>query len=1837
MTCPRRILPKCELNFKATAQTPINYKYGPRAVAMGDFNNDTSLDIVVANYAADNIAIYFGHGNGTVASPVMFSTGYGSAPYTIAVDDFDNDHRPDVVVANFGTNSIGILLRFQNGYFANKTVLSTASSRPVWIHVADLNNDAALDIITANYGTHSVSIFYGYGNASFSNPSTYSTGYDSFPLAVVSGDFNNDKQMDLAIANYGTNNVGIMLGTSNGTFARQSTLLTGLNSHPYSLVAGHLNEDTNLDIAVTTYGDNSVGILLGHGNGTLITQMTYSLGAASPYSIGIGDFNNDNRMDLVVTNNGTDNIALLIGHGNGTFASPKLYPTGSSSSISIAIGDLNSDNRSDIAFINNDTSTIGIMLGYDEFFPIQTTYQTDVGPYFVAVGDFNNDAHLDIVVTNGKDNNISVIIGYGNGSFSNQKTYSTGRGPYSEAVCDFNNDNRLDIVVANYYDNTISILLGHGNGSFANQKTYSTGTYPSSVAIGDFNHDAHWDIVVANTNDSTIGVFLNYENGSFADQTTYSTGTTPVSVAVGDFNNDTQLDIVIANLDDNTVSVLLGYGNGSFADETAYSTGSAPIAVAVGDFNNDSQLDIVVANRNGKTVSFLLGYGNGSFANQATYAIGSVPWSVAVGDFNNDTQLDIVVANFGGNTVSVLLGYSNGSFANQTTYSTGSDPIAVAVGDFNNDTRPDLVVANFNDNTVGVLLRYDRGALKDKITFAPTDGSHLRNFALFDFNNDSLLDIVVVNYGTNNIGVLLGYGNGTFGNQMVLSTGLNSHPYSITIHDFNRDGQADIAVANYDTKNLVTFLGSGNGTFENQERYGVDFDFAPLIIGANSFNKDGRSEIFVAYDGIDYVDVLVTYDIGSFSHDNKYSTSGWPRSVALDDFNNDIQLDIVIANQYDNTVSILLGYGNGSFTNQTKYSTGSNPFSVAVGDFNNDTHMDIVVANLHDNTVSVLLGYGNGSFANQTTYSTGSGPKSVAIGDFNNDTRPDIVVANWGDNTVSILLGYGNGSFTNQTTYSTGSAPRSVAVGDFNNDALLDIVVTNGGGNTVSILLGYGNGSFASQTTYSTGSYPTAVAVGDFNNDTLLDIVVTNGGGNTVSVLLGYGNGSFANQTTYSTGSGPPSIAVGDFNSDNRLDIVVTNWNDNTMSVLLGYGNGVFTNQMIYSTGTSPSSLAVGDFNNDTRLDIVVTNLNGPTASVYLGYPNEGFLNPMRLITGNGSRHKSFAIGDFNNDSQMDIAVANSGNNNIGVFLRYDNGSFRNQIAYATDSSPWSVAVGDFNNDSILDIVVANLGSDTVGIFLGQDRIKGEYSISVGNNIWLRSSSTALYVDDRWYSSNDSSLLLIDALVFQGDDPDFGNWNETQLIYKLNHGGTVTNVSAHIRQWNSISSITFRLNIGTKDLTNNINLSIDQVRTVFPSFKIEQIDTNDYRGYFTFEGVMMGYDEMHAGMEAGPVVLFNLTQHGQNDVIILSPFAQFMATSLSQQDNILQYGVMGSIKTIPANYNHTMILFYSSNGTNDALRQYGNIMQRVYNRDKQYRLNDITINYLGYCTDGGAYYYYNTESGLNYEETVLSVHKKITLPFHYIQLDSWWYYKGLKDGVSQWKSRPDIFPDGLPSVYHQMDNIPLAAHNRYWALDTGLIMYEQDWLHAQTSKFIPLRTDINLGEQWLISMVKGAEKAGITIQYCSSYPRHALQALEIPRVTHARVSSDYTSHIVHKGNQWNIGIASMLADALGIAPFKDVFWSTSNEPGSSYKPSAMESLPDREIVLATLSTDPVGLGDAINYTNIERIMRCCRKDGLILKPDRPITMIDSLIADWAENNGDIQGELFNSNNYVSLF
>jgi len=132
----------------------------------------------------------------------------------------------------------------------------------------------------------------------------------------------------------------------------------------------------------------------------------------------------------------------------------------------------------------------------------------------------------------------------------------------------------------------------------------------------------------------------------------------------------------------------------------------------------------------------------------------------------------------------------------------------------------------------------------------------------------------------------------------------------------------------------------------------------------------------------------------------------------------------------------------------------------------------------------------------------------------------------------------------------------------------------------------------------------------------------------------------------------------------------------------------------------------------------------------------------------------------------------------------------------------------------------------------------GGYNITVNNQIWLRSSRTAIYVDDRWYSTENNTLPLLGITTAQGIDPYLGSWNETKLTYNLVRSQATTSIVAHIRQWSLVPAFTFHLETGDTTLTNQILLDIKQVRTVFPSFHIEKIGVNDQRGYFILGGEM---------------------------------------------------------------------------------------------------------------------------------------------------------------------------------------------------------------------------------------------------------------------------------------------------------------------------------------------------------------------------------------------------------------
>ncbi|MDY7007466.1 MAG: FG-GAP-like repeat-containing protein, partial [Cyanobacteriota bacterium] len=352
----------------------------------------------------------------------------------------------------------------------------------------------------------------------------------------------------------------------------------------------------------------------------------------------------------------------------------------------------------------------------------------------------------------------------------------------------------------------------------------------------------------------------------------------------------------------------------------------------------------------------------------------------------------------------------------------------------------------------------------------------------------------------------------------------------------------------------------GSLLFQVEASQEVDFELAgsltvgdsPLSVAVEDFNGDGVADLAVANFASEDVSVLlgVGKSYGSFGGATNFAVGGGLSSVVTEDFNGDGILDLVVANFNSDNVSVLLGIGDGSFGGATNFAVGVGPQSVATEDFNGDGILDLAVANFRSNNVSVLSGIGDGSFGGATNFAVGENIWSVAAEDFNRDGILDLAVAKFSGN-VSVLIGIGNGSFSQPTNFAVGVASTSVAAEDFNRDGILDLVVVNGNSDNVSVLLGTGFGSFSPATNFAVGVRPQSVATEDFNGDDIPDLAVANDLSGNVSVLPGKGDGSFGQPINFTVAGRPSSVVAEDFNADGIPDLAVANSSSDNVSILI--------------------------------------------------------------------------------------------------------------------------------------------------------------------------------------------------------------------------------------------------------------------------------------------------------------------------------------------------------------------------------------------------------------------------------------------------------------------------------------------------------------------------------------------------------------------------------------------------------------------------------------------------------------------------------------------------------------
>jgi len=715
-----------------------------QSVAIGDLDGDGNLDMAVANsgYEDNNVSVLLGNGDGTFQEPVNYWTGDESSPWSVAIGDLNGDGNPDLVAASY------------------------------WCYY---------DYYETYYYDPYVSVLLGNGDGTFQEAVSYEV-FDG-PHTVAIGDLDGDGNPDLAVAcsignHFYPGKVSVLLGNGDGTFQGRVDIAAGDN--PYSVAIGDLDGDGDSDLAVACKGDyplspGEVSILLGNGDGTFQAPVIYDAAGVSPLSVAIGDLDSDGHSDLAVVNYGVygnGSVSVLLGNGDGTFQGAGIYTAGVAPR-SVATSDLDGDGNPDLAVAGStghydDPGKVSVLLGNgDGTFQADVNYSACAGACLVATSDLDVDGNPDLVVANLDSYNVSVLLGNGDGSFPTSISYGAGLYPYSVTIDDLDGDSNPDLAVANYDSDNVSVLLGTGDGTFQDAVNYDAGEVPQSVATSDLDGDGNPDLAVA-CRDSypdypgKVAILLGNGDGTFQDAVNIEIGSGVYSLAIGDLDGDGNPDVALVNwmysASNGYVSVLLGNGDGTFQSAVRYDVGRQPLSVAIGDLDGDGSPDLATANSDSDDLSVLLGNGDGTFQAAVEYSADVAPYSVAIDDLDDDGNPDLAVACRGHypdypGKVSILLGNGDGTFQAAVRYGVGRAPYSVAIDDLDGDSNPDLTVASSGSDNVSVLLGNGDGTFKAAVYYGA--GNSPRSVAIGDLDGDGNPDLAVANRASFNVSVLI--------------------------------------------------------------------------------------------------------------------------------------------------------------------------------------------------------------------------------------------------------------------------------------------------------------------------------------------------------------------------------------------------------------------------------------------------------------------------------------------------------------------------------------------------------------------------------------------------------------------------------------------------------------------------------------------------------------------------------------------------------------------------------------------------------------------------------------------------------------------------------------------------------------------------------------------------------------------------------------------------------------------------------------------------------------------------------------------------------------------------
>ena len=757
------------------------------------------------------------------------------------------------------------------------------------------------------------------------------------PTDVATGDFNRDGFPDWVVCNGGDNTLWLYFGRGNGE-AEIPQILALAGSVPLWIETADLRGNGILDLVVAEPDSASVGVLLGNGDGTFASELTYYL-PMPPFTLQVADFNGDGHRDVLAGVPGGVNygpLILLPGDGTGGLG-PPVYRGGEDYfrgvfTIWMASSDLDLDGDMDIVlvdFLLSIASEPGVLSylnnGDGTFKKTQYVYDGYFDPALsVAAADLNEDGCSDVVFTASLDLNY-FYPGNCNGTFRRRpspdaRLSSPGNSGVVVALGNVNNDSHLDIVTSGVVlggpsiygqeaGHLLSVQLGDGAGNFQRARLYRGEPSAIGLALVDLNQDGFLDVVTANQDSDSSSVYLNDGQGRFGAPEGFYVGylaeggfegvlnspRDPVQAA--DVDHDGDLDLAMIEFgylypQPYQLTFVLNDGTGRFTGPIRSPALEATLhwgRFVLAEFRGTGELDFVgmdmAPSAGDSAVFFARGLGNGSF--EPATKVSSLPGQqelVATGDFNRDGNLDFVMAGLASSPrITAFLGNGSGGFAPQPAISFGQGltshyPRQLFVADFNGDNNPDILVW-IQDNLMG-------GA------------------------NDSVVQF-------------LGRGDGTFGPATIMFPQFN--PF--TLADLNADGHLDIigseTIINDFSKPILPevsiYLGQADGTFSAPTTY------RPYAGGSLSamttqgylpfypadFNGDGKLDIMVfqltlGFPRRAYVQFMMGNGDGTFTptyNTYEFHKIGVPQSAA--DVTGDGRADPIELNGYNASFHVL--------------------------------------------------------------------------------------------------------------------------------------------------------------------------------------------------------------------------------------------------------------------------------------------------------------------------------------------------------------------------------------------------------------------------------------------------------------------------------------------------------------------------------------------------------------------------------------------------------------------------------------------------------------------------------------------------------------------------------------------------------------------------------------------------------------------------------------------------------------------------------------------------------------------------------------------------------------------